>query len=230
MMKVDYIEKCYGSKIVLKGVSFELKQGQIYGLVGENGAGKTTLFECLNNLTPYQGLVTLSDKNLQIGYLPTSLYFYPNMKGVEYLDFCQSARKLKPNKELVDSLNNILNLPLNDYAVSYSTGMKKKLALMALLTQRNDVLLLDEPFNGLDLSSCLILKHLLVGLVEKQNKTILLSSHIISSLTDISEQIFHLSDGIIKRTYNKNDFGAIEEEITHLLLDDKLDSINKLLD
>lgn len=230
MIKVNCIEKYYGNKIVLKGVSFELKQGLIYGLVGENGAGKTTLFECLNNLTPYQGLMTLSDEHLQIGYLPTSLYFYPNMKGIEYLEFCQSARKLKPNKELVDSLNSILNLPLNDYAVSYSTGMKKKLALLALLTQRNDILLLDEPFNGLDLSSCLILKHLLAELVEKQNKTILLSSHIISSLTDISEQIFHLSDGIIKRIYGKNDFCEIEEEITQLILDDKIKIISKLLD
>ena len=100
---------------------------------------------------------------------------------------------------------------------------------MALLLQKNNFFLLDEPFNGLDLASCLIFKHILLSLKNKQKNTILLSSHIISSLTDISDSIFHLSDGVIKKTYTSENFDIIEKEITHSTLNSKLACIDEIL-
>ncbi len=228
MIKVELKEKSYGNKVVLKDISFQLISNKIHGLIGENGAGKTTLFECLTNLTKYKGTISLNN-DIRIGYLPTSLFFYSNMKGIEYIEFCQSARKIKTNKDLIFELNQVFDLPLEEYAVNYSTGMKKKLAFMALLTQKNNLLLLDEPFNGLDLSSCLILKRILLNLKEKHQSTILISSHIISSLTDISDQIFLLGDGTLKHIYEKADYHSIEEEIMNSTLNSKLQSINNII-
>ncbi|GHT39166.1 hypothetical protein AGMMS49965_04460 [Bacteroidia bacterium] len=223
MLKINDLRKSYGKKEVLSGISLELLPGQIYGLVGENGSGKTTLFECIRHLQAYQGTVTM-DTPAAIGYLPTALYFYPLMRGTEYIEFCLSARKLKINAAEIQSLNHLFELPLNDYAAEYSTGMKKKLAFMALLMQKNDILLLDEPFNGLDLSSCLILKQILLQLKAK-NKTILLSSHILSSLTDICDTIVYLHHGKIQKTYSKDTFDIIEQEIMDGNIGEKLKAV-----
>lgn len=211
---------------MLSNISLDLFTGKIYGLVGENGSGKTTLFECIKNLLPYEGSVAI-DKQEKIGYLPSSMYFYPAMKGIEYIEFCLSARKIKWTKNEIEEVNNLFELPLNEYAANYSTGMKKKLTLLALLLQKNNILLLDEPFNGLDLTSCIIIKHLLRHLKE-QNKLIFLSSHIISSLVDISDLIFHLHNGIIKKAYSKENFQYIEKEIMNDRINNKLDSISQL--
>jgi ABC-2 type transport system ATP-binding protein len=118
----------------------------------------------------------------------------------------------------------LFELPLDEYAAEYSTGMKKQLALTALLIQDNDILLLDEPFNGLDLASCLILKQLLFHLKAK-NKTILLSSHILSSLTDSCDSIFYLHQGKIQKTYQQADFDKIEREITDATVLQKINLI-----
>lgn len=228
MIRIQQIEKLYGNNTVLKGVTLELLENKIYGLVGENGSGKTTLFECVKNLTKYKGHILL-DNTIHIGYLPTSIYFYPNMKAREYIEFCMSARKVSIRENHITEINKIFELPLEQCAVNYSTGMKKKLAFMALLLQKNNFFLLDEPFNGLDLASCLIFKHILLSLINKQKNTILLSSHIISSLTDISDSIFHLSDGVIKKTYTSENFDIIEKEITHSTLNSKLACIDEIL-
>ncbi|MDR1552439.1 MAG: AAA family ATPase, partial [Prevotellaceae bacterium] len=119
------------------------------------------------------------------------------------------ARKQNIDLELINRYNQLFELPLNEYAANYSTGMKKKLALFALLLQNNTIYILDEPFNGLDLSSCLILKQLLIKLKSK-NCTVLLSSHILSSLTDICDKILHLDNHIIKKMYQKEEFATLE--------------------
>ncbi|OAV67004.1 Arginine transport ATP-binding protein ArtM [Bacteroidales bacterium Barb6XT] len=213
MIRIERLAKSYGSKKVLADISVELFPGSIYGLAGSNGSGKTTLFECLRKIEDCQGSITL-EKQAKVGYLPSSVYFYPNMKGVEYLEFCLSARKIKIRRTDVEEVNRLFELPLNEYAADYSTGMKKKLAFMALLMQKNDLLLLDEPFNGLDLSAVLLFKHILLKMKEN-NKTVFLSSHILSSLTEISDSIFYLQGGVIRKTYLKADFNCMEKEIAN---------------
>jgi ABC-2 type transport system ATP-binding protein len=223
MIQVNNLYKSYGNKDVLSDISIELFPGQIQGLVGENGSGKTTMFECIRNLTKYKGSIIIAEA-AKIGYLPSAPYFYPKMKGIEYLEFCLSARKMKINKMEITKVNELFELPLNEYAENYSTGMKKKLALIALLMQKNDILILDEPFNGLDLGSCILVKHLFLHLKEK-SKTIFLSSHIISSLTDISDRIFYLHNGMIKKIFFKEDFKAIEKEIMNSSIGRQLESV-----
>jgi ABC-2 type transport system ATP-binding protein len=205
-----------------------LTEGHIYGLVGANGSGKTTLFSCLTHQTDYQGEVLTGHPYPRIGYMPTSVFFYPYMKGCEYIEFCLAARGEKMDKNLVASLNRLFDLPLHEYATAYSTGMKKKLVFLTLLMQRNDIFLLDEPFNGLDLDACVVLKQLLLKLRE-QKKLILLSSHIISSLTDICDEIHYLHQHTILRTYNQSMFDYIEQDIVDDRLGQKLEEVTKVL-
>lgn len=226
MLTINEVCKSFGQKEVLKSLNLSLGGGLIHGLIGENGAGKTTLFECMNRLLSFQGSIQINAPR-GLGYLPTGLFFYPNMKGLEYVEFCLVARKLKVDYSLIHTMNALFELPLNQYALEYSTGMKKKLALMAIFLQNNDFIILDELFNGLDLTASIVLKKLILRFKEN-NKTVLLSSHILSSLTDICDQVHLLHDGSIERTYLPNDYQHLESNIIDLSIKDKMDIIEGL--
>ncbi len=226
MIKIYNLTKSYGKKLVLNDLELNIEPNQIHGLVGSNGAGKTTLFNCIYNLHKYSGGIQIMDK-VQVGYMPTSLFFYPNMQAMEYIEFCLAARKQKIEKSRIEKVNQLFDLPLKEYAAEYSTGMKKKLMLMALFLQNNDLYLLDEPFNGLDLSASLLLKHIMLKL-KNSKKTILISSHIISSLTDVCDNISYLKAGYIYKTYQKQEFNLIENEITQNDIKERLSILDDL--
>jgi len=156
-----------------------------------------------------------------LGYLATDQYFYPRMTGKEYLEFCLHARKLP--QENFDRFNSIFDLPLKQEVNSYSSGMKKKLGIMGLLVQNNTILILDEPYNGLDIESVLLVGELLKKL-QKVGKTILISSHILSSITEITSKLFLLKDGNLTDYSNRN----IEELKSELLNEDRLNKLNDL--
>ena len=148
MLEIVNLRKAYGSHLVLHDVSLRLLPGTIHGLVGANGAGKTTLLNCLYGLeTGYSGTVRAGAGRAVrelTGYLPYEPYFYPRLTGREYLEFCLQAR----GQRVPDfaEWQQLLELPLDQYANEYSAGMRKKLALLALLVQQFDFLILDEPF------------------------------------------------------------------------------------
>lgn len=223
MIELNTISKSYGSKHVLKGLDASFKAGHIYGVVGNNGAGKTTLFRCLCGLEKYDGTVSSPHKSVKavLGYLPTTPFFFKHLTGKEYLTFMLNARNIPvPNFEEKD----IFNLPLDEYAANYSTGMKKKLALLGLLLQNNDVFVLDEPFNGVDISSNMLIVEILNRLREK-NKTILISSHIFSTLTTICDSVFILNNGRFEKQVPKADFSHLEDEMKAFSLGDKLGAL-----
>lgn len=175
LIAIHHLSKRYGKTIVLRNLSATYEPGKIYGLAGENGAGKTTLFNCVMEITSYEGEIR-KPAHLSVGYLPAENHFYTLVTGQEYLDFCVKAKGKSIEKEKVEEINEIFQLPLRRYASEYSTGMKKKLALMALLLQDNDLYILDEPFNGLDLYACIQLKKIIRSL-KSRGKTLLVSSH-----------------------------------------------------
>ncbi len=152
MIKVEHLSKYYGNKQVLKDINLSFSPGKVYGIMGENGAGKTTLFRCMVGLESYKGKV-ISDKHPlknHTGLLLTEPFFFNKMTGKEYIRLLLNARGVS-----VSNINdkNIFDLPLNVYVSTYSTGMKKKLALMVILLQKNDYYILDEPFNGVDIQT-----------------------------------------------------------------------------
>ena len=109
-------------------------------------------------------------------------------------------------------MESIILLPLDTIIDDYSTGMKKKLALMGILKQNKPIMILDEPFNGLDIETCRIIRQILLKLKER-DKTIIITSHIIETLTNLCDYIHYLEKGKIKYTKNKNDFKEFEREL-----------------
>ncbi len=224
MIKLSSLNKSFGTHRVLKDINTSFKRGRIIGIVGENGAGKTTLFNCMAGLENCEGHIEYSGNNLKnvMGFLPTNPYFITKITGKEYLRLVCNARNSK-----VENLEeiNIFELPLDQYAETYSTGMKKKLALTAILIQENEVFILDEPFNGVDIHSNMIIKEILLKL-KSLNKIVILSSHIFSTLSESCDLILHLKDGEIIKTAEKNDFSMIEDSLKLEGVSNKIEKLN----
>ena len=155
MISIQNLSKSFGTKQVLKNINAQFDRGQVYGIVGENGAGKTTLFRCIAGLENYEGQIIseLNPLKNYLGLLLTEPFFFAKITGKEYIRLLCNARKKEVLK--IDE-KNIFDLPLNQYASTYSTGMKKKLALLAILLQENQYFIFDEPFNGVDIHSNII--------------------------------------------------------------------------
>ncbi len=141
MISISCLSRSFGRKEVLKAVSVTFEAGRTYGIVGANGAGKSTLFKCMAGLLSFTGRITPPIHHLKqnLGFLQTEPYFFSKITGREYIKLLCAARR-KDVKDI--DRRNIFALPLDEYAISYSTGMKKKLALMAILMQENEVLIL----------------------------------------------------------------------------------------
>ena len=224
MIRLTELSKSYGDHEVLNGISLSFNKGEIHGIIGENGAGKTTLFKCICGLEDYTGTVEYDGGILknQTGFLPTNPYYLSHMTAMEYLRLLCNARGIV-NKNI--EKYNLFELPLGQYAETYSTGMQKKLAITGLLLQKNEVFILDEPFNGVDISSNMIIQDILQKL-KKLNKTIILSSHIFSTLQDSCDFLHYLKEGKIKYSLPEGTFETIENEMKNgALNDDIIESI-----
>lgn len=208
MLKISALSKSYGKKQVLSEVNLELADGEICGIVGKNGAGKTTLFRCIAGLeSPDSMKLNASPEPFKnnLGFLPASPPMLKRITGREYLTLMCMARGVPlPNWEAC----NIFDLPLHHFAYQYSTGMRKKLAFLGLLLQKNYFFILDEPFSGVDIySNDLIVKILLA--LKQQGKSILLSSHIYSTLQDTCDFICFLKNGRFEEKIPKDHFKSV---------------------
>ncbi|WP_183575608.1 ATP-binding cassette domain-containing protein [Mucilaginibacter sp. X5P1] len=220
MIIIESLSKSYGSHKILNNINLTFKKGTINGIVGENGAGKTTLFKCISGLENFEGAVDYNNKTLKnvTGYLATDLFFFSKMTGHEYLQLLCNARGIN-DSNIKES--NLFNLPLNEYAENYSTGMKKKLALTGLLIQKNEVYILDEPFNGVDIHSNIIIQEILLKL-KQLDKIVIMASHIFSTLNESCDYLHYLKDGVIKNSVSKGNFEAIENDMKGDGIDSKL--------
>ncbi len=223
MIELTNLSKSFGQHQVLHEISYTFSSGKVYGIVGENGAGKTTLFRCLAGLEMHSGTITSAVQPLKnhLGYLTSDPYFMSKLTGEEYIYLLTDARG-KKIKNL--SERNIFELPLKEYASSYSTGMKKKLALTATLLQDNNYYILDEPFNGIDLQSSIILTEIILRL-KAMGKIILISSHIFSTLKDTCDEILVLEAGNISKSVERDQFGDFEEEMKEKILKKDIDKL-----
>jgi len=223
MIKMNDLSKVFGDKEVLKNVSMEFSKGNVYGIVGENGAGKTTLFRCIAGLESYSGEIIADFTPLKnhLGLLLTDPFFFSMITGREYIRLLCNARG---NTNLDIDSKNIFDLPLHQYASTYSTGMKKKLAITAILLQENEYFILDEPFNGVDIQSNIILTEIILKLKEL-NKIVIISSHIFSTLSETCDEIHLLRKGEQIKSVQKSGFKNLEQEMKEMTIGNRIDKL-----
>ncbi len=221
MIEIKNLSKSYGANKVLKGINITFNPGHIYGIVGVNGAGKTTLFHCIAGLEDFLGKIETGSKNLhqETAFLSTNPYFLDRLTGREYLQFICHAQGIEsPNFDT----RNIFQLPLDEYASQYSTGMKKKLALLGVLLQKKNNFILDEPFNGVDIQSNLVITEIIQKL-KQTGKTTLISSHIFSTLSELCDSILLLENGAFSRIVDRLEFKSLEQEMKSNVLGNDID-------
>ena len=223
MIELIGLSKSYGKKNVLEDINLKLQNGMVYGIIGENGAGKTTLFNCIAGMESHQGIIYSELESLKnhLGFLETTPKIMSWVTGKEYLKLMTLARG-KKYENFMDL--NIFDLPLDEYAQYYSTGMKKKLALTGILLQQNDIYILDEPFSGVDIQSNMLILEVIRKL-KAENKLVIIASHILGTLSDICDQILVLNNRAIDEHVDPDSFDELEKKMTEKFISGKLDGI-----
>lgn len=211
MLKIENLTKKYGNFEVLKGISFEVQKGSIYGFLGKNGAGKTTTMNILTGLIKYNSgniFINGKDSNTNkrqllktIGYLPQSPVFYGYMTGYEYLKFIGDLSGMSP-KEISIRADEILEMvDLKSSAAKrrlsgYSGGMKQRFGLAVALFNHPEILFLDEPTSALDPEGRMEVLSLIENL-KSEGITVFLSSHILNDIERVCSEVSILDEGKI---------------------------------
>ncbi|HCN50830.1 MAG TPA: ABC transporter [Chryseobacterium sp.] len=206
MLEIKNINVTFKNQNVLNDLHLSIEEGCILGILGKNGAGKTTLFESLYQSLKFSGNITWNNERLQrkmVSYLETENYFYPYITGEEYLSYFTSAKESEISK-IIEKFN----LPLKKYVQYYSSGMKKKLALIGMLMLDKPINILDEPFNGVDFEGVHILYDIIRQL-KSEKKIVMISSHIIETLFHTCDKIAVLQNGKIEKIYVREDFDQL---------------------
>lgn len=211
MISINNIAFSYpGNKKVLHQLNLDIQTGMIHGMVGLNGSGKTTLLNLIFGLLkPDEGVISCDNFDMSkqnMGYLPSESYFYSNITGREYLALFKN-----PGFE-TEIWNQLFGLPLDEIVDEYSSGMKKKLALMGVIKMDKQLLILDEPFNNLDIETSRVVRKVLIEM-RKSGKTILVTSHILETLTNLCDRIHYLNEGKILLSREKKDFAEFQETL-----------------
>jgi ABC-2 type transport system ATP-binding protein len=212
MVTITDLVCAYGDKRVLDIPSFSFAEGGVHGIVGLNGAGKTTLFNALYGFGRSKGAQVLSNgtdlSRHNTAFLEAENFFHPGITGREYLDLFSGGNKHFD----LEGVNSLLHVPLDELITSYSTGMRRKLALLGVLKLDRPVVLLDEPMNGLDLAAVRVLEAIVRKLAD-QGRTVFISSHMLAPLKALCGQIHLVQGGGIRRTYAPGEMDALEHAL-----------------
>ena len=218
MIEIKNVTKKYGKKIALKDVSFDVDDGEIFAFIGHNGAGKTTLIKAIVGIHEFdKGDILINGKSIkdnpveckrEMAFVPDNPELYENMKAIDFIDFIcdmykvdQETREknIKKYAKLFEIEEN-LNDPIN----SFSHGMKQKIALISALAHEPKILIMDEPFVGLDPKAVFDVKKVMNEMI-KEGKIIFFSTHILDVAEKLCSKVAIIKNGEIVKTGNMKD-------------------------
>lgn len=231
VIETKQLTKQYGTQKSVAELNIHVQRGRIYGLLGRNGAGKTTTMKMLLGLTqPTSGEVAIwgqplpgNEKKLlpRIGSLIESPGFYPNLTGTENLRIFAALRGLK-NQNAIKSALELVGLPYRDKKLffQYSLGMKQRLAIALAVMHDPELLILDEPINGLDPIGIAEVRAFIRALCDERGKTILISSHILSEVALLADDIGIIDHGVLLEEESLADLEAKSERYVRFTVSD----------
>jgi len=221
VLTVEHLTKKIGNKTILEDVSLKLDRGQIAGLVGANGAGKTTLMKVILGYSSYQkgqfNVIENKHKKSNIGALIESPGIYPFMSGYDNLKLLNESKNSNDIDTIVSQLK--MNEYIHNKAKTYSLGMKQKLGIAIAFLNRPQLIILDEPMNGLDPKAVRDVRELIIKKAQ-EGVTFLISSHILSELVKITNSIFIINKGKIVTETTEEELNKYEDnDLENVLLD-----------
>ena len=236
MIEIKNVSKTYdGVKKALNDVSFSVKDGEIFAFIGHNGAGKTTMIKSIIGILDFQeGDILINNKSikkdpiackLDMAYVPDNPDLYENMKAIDFINFVLDMYDIPSNirKEKIEKYAKLFELEdkLTDDIASFSHGMKQKVALIAALAHDPKVLIMDEPFVGLDPKAVYDIKEIMKQMA-KDGKTIFFSTHILDVAEKLCGRVAIIKNGQIVKIGKMNDIKGDESlEQVFLELGDK---------
>lgn len=202
------VKKCFGEEEVLKKLDFSVERGKVYGIAGNNGSGKTVLMKCICGFLPVtEGLVKVGGKYVgreidfpeSLGVIIETPGFLGNLSGRRNLEILADIRRKLKREDITAVLHKVgLDPELTKPVSKYSLGMRQRLGIAQAIMEDPELLILDEPFNGLDKHGVKEIRSLLLQEKEK-GKTILLASHNSEDIRILCDRVFEMDAGVMRR-------------------------------
>lgn len=224
MIEIKNVSKTYnGKKKVLKNVSFDIDSGEIFAFIGHNGAGKTTMIKSIIGVLDFEeGDILIDGKSIRkepieckkiMAYVPDNPDLYENMKAIDFINFICDIYDVSESKRRENTLKYAkmfeIEDKLNDDIASFSHGMKQKIALIAALSHDPEILIMDEPFVGLDPKAVYDMKEIMRTMA-KDGKTIFFSTHILDVAEKLCDRVAIINDGTIVKVGKMKDIKGDE--------------------
>ena len=218
MIEIKNVTKKYGENIAILEITFNVNDGEIFGFIGHNGAGKTTLIKSIVGIHEFdEGDILINGKSIirnpieckkQIAYVPDNPELYENMKAIDFINFIcdmyevnleERTKNINKYAKLFEIDNN-----LNELISSFSHGMKQKVALISALAHNPKILIMDEPFVGLDPKAVYDVKEIMNEMI-KEGKTIFFSTHILDVAEKLCSRVAIIKKGKILKVGNMDE-------------------------
>ena len=245
MLKVDRLSKSFGDLDALKGIDFEVKDGELFGVIGQNGAGKSTLFRCIMNFySKYEGSITYKGKKFskvpleKIGFLPEERSLDPKRKVEDQIRYFAKLNKMRKTsdqklKEWFDYFE--IDGKLSSKIKELSKGNQQKVQLLCALIYKPEFVILDEPFSGLDPYNIRLLEKIIKD-VNKEGTTIMFSSHNMENVESLCQKLIMLKKGNIvlngspqeiRNSYERKKLVVESKEDLFFLNDENIEMISQ---
>ncbi len=235
MIEIKNVTKKYGKKIAVDNVSFTVEDGEIFAFIGHNGAGKTTLIKAIVGIHDFdEGEILIDGKSIKdepvackklMAFVPDNPETYEQMKAIDYIDFICDMYEVdeETRKKNIKKYSKLFGMEdkLNDTIDSYSHGMKQKIVLISALAHDPKILIMDEPFVGLDPKAVFEIKEVLNEMV-KEGKIIFYSTHILDVAEKLCSKVAIIKNGkLVKSGSMKQIKGDKSLENVFMELEDK---------